>query len=286
MGFGHSMVLHGLDLLYALSSLALVALGLAIVFGLLGVLNMAHGEFVMIGAYTAVAVQGAGWPTWLALPLCVVVCIALGYVVERWLIRPLYARPFDTLLATWGLALLLRKLIEAMFGRGYRNVQTTLDGAVRVLGVQYPAYRLMLMGVVVLGLLLLYLWYQRSTAGLRVRAMVSNPTLAQALGIDTRRLATWTFVVGVVLAGVAGLALAPLVPVEPGMGVHFLLNAFFALVVGGLGSFGAFAGGVGVIGGVQSVASSIISSTFGYALVLAISILFLWLKPDGLFTRR
>ncbi|WP_018915263.1 branched-chain amino acid ABC transporter permease [Thiomonas sp. FB-6] len=286
MSLSHSIVLHGLDLLYALSSLALIALGLAIVFGLLGVLNMAHGEFVMIGAYTAVAVQGAGWPSWLSLPLCIVVCIGLGYGVERWLIRPLYARSFDTLLATWGLALLLRKLIEAMFGRGYRNVQTSLDGAIRILGVQYPAYRVVLMGGVVIGLALLYLWYRRSTAGLRVRAMVSNPILAQALGIDTRRVASWTFVVGVVFAGMAGLLLAPLVPVEPGMGVNFLLNAFFALVVGGLGSFGAFAGGVGVVGGVQSVASSVISSTFGYALVLTISILLLWLKPDGLFTRR
>ena len=115
-------VLHVLNLAYELATLALTTLGLAIVFGLLGVINMAHGEFVMMGAYAAVAVQQWGLPLITAVPLAVVVCGGLGYAVERWLIQPLYARPFDTLLATWALAMLLRKLVEAIFGRGYRNV--------------------------------------------------------------------------------------------------------------------------------------------------------------------
>ncbi len=286
MSVGQALLLHALDLAYALTSLALISLGLAIVFGLLGVMNMAHGEFVMLGAYAAVSAQRAGWPLPAALALSVVACAAIGYVVERWLVRPLYARPFDTLLATWGLALLLRKLVEAVFGRGYYNVRAPFGGPLHLLGVAYPAYRVVLMAVVLSLLLVLYLWYRRSTAGLRVRAMVSNPLLARALGIDTQRLASLSFIVGVVLAGLAGVLLAPLVPVEPGMGVNFLLNAFFALVVGGLGSFGAFAGGVTVVGSAQSVLSGMFSSTVGYAAVLVVSVLFLWLKPDGLFARR
>ncbi|MDM0085191.1 branched-chain amino acid ABC transporter permease [Variovorax sp. J31P179] len=281
-----SWLLHALNLAYELSTLALTTLGLAVVFGLLGVMNMAHGEFVMLGAYAVVTVQAWGWPIATAMPLAIVVCGLLGWVVERWLIRPLYARPFDTLLATWGLAMVLRKLVEAIYGRGYRNVESSLATPVTLAGLQYPGYRLALIAFAVLLMLGLAFWYRRSVMGLRVRAMTGNPMLAQALGIDTRRLASQTFVIGVVLAGAAGVLLAPLVRIEPGIGVDYLLDAFFVLVVGGLGTLGGFAGGVGVIGGSQSLVSSIAGQTSGYAVVLILSILFLWLKPNGLLGRR
>lgn len=281
-----SLLLHALNLGYELATLALTTLGLAVVFGLLGVMNMAHGEFVMIGAYAVVTVQQWSWPIFTAFPLAMVVCAALGYVVERWLIRPLYQRPFDTLLATWALAMLLRKLVEAVFGKGYRNVESNLGAPTQLAGVQYPGYRLALIALSVALMIGLYFWYRRSAAGLRVRAMTGNPILAQALGINTRRLASQAFVVGVVMAGASGVLLAPLVRIEPGIGVDYLLDAFFVLVVGGLGTLGGFAGGVGVIGGTQAVTSSLAGQTSGYAVVLILSILFLWLKPNGLFARR
>lgn len=280
------LLLHGLNLAYELATLALTTLGLAIVFGLLGVMNMAHGEFVMLGAYAVVTVQRWGWPLLAAVPLAVAVCGALGYLVERWLIRPLYARPFDTLLATWALAMLLRKLVEAIYGREYRNVESTLAAPMPVLGFQYPAYRVALIVLAAVVMAALFVWYRRSAAGLRVRAMVSNPVLAQALGIDTRRLASQAFVIGVVLAGLSGVLLAPLIRIEPGIGVDYLLDAFFVLVVGGLGTLGGLAGGVGVIGGTQALTSSVAGQTSGYAVVLLLSIFFLWLKPDGIFARR
>lgn len=279
-------LLHALNLVYELATLALTTLGLAVVFGLLGVMNMAHGEFVMIGAYAVVAVQDWGLPTIAAVPLAAAVCAALGWAVERWLIRPLYRRPFDTLLATWALAMLMRKIVEAIWGRGFRNVESNWTMAVPVGGTSYPAYRLGLIVLAFALLVALFLWYRRSSAGLRVRAMTGNPVLAQALGIDTQRLASQTFVVGVVLAGMAGVMLAPLIRIEPGIGVDYLLDAFFVLVVGGLGTLGGLAGGVGVIGGSQALFSSIAGQTSGYAVVLIISILFLWLKPDGIFSRR
>jgi branched-chain amino acid transport system permease protein/urea transport system permease protein len=281
-----SWLLHALNLAYALATLGLTTLGLAVVFGLLGVMNMAHGEFVMLGAYAVVTVQSWGWPIATAMPLAMLVCGVLGYAVERWLIRPLYARPFDTLLASWGLAMVMRKTVEAVYGRGYRNIESTLGAPVSLGGVQYPGYRLALIALAVVLMIALALWYRRSTMGLRVRAMTGNPVLAQALGIDTRRLASQTFVIGVVLAGAAGVLLAPLVRIEPGIGVDYLLDSFFVLVVGGLGTLGGFGGGVGVIGGTQSVVSSLSGQTSGYAVVLVLSILFLWLKPNGLFGRR
>jgi branched-subunit amino acid ABC-type transport system permease component len=152
------LVSQALNALYGIASLAILALGLAVVFGLLGVLNLAHGELVMIGAYCAYVAQTQGWPYLAAVPLAVGVCGVLGFVVERWLVRPLYARPFDTLVVTWGLSLLLRKIAEAMFGLGYKSLGEPLGGTVEVLGATYPRYRLVLIVVsaVVLGGLVLW----------------------------------------------------------------------------------------------------------------------------------
>jgi len=281
-----SLLLHGLNLGYALTTLALTTLGLAIVFGLLGVLNMAHGEFVMLGAYAAVVAQQWGWPQVAAIPLALVVCGVLGFLVERWLIRALYQRPFDTLLATWALAMLIRKLVEALFGRQYRHVESALTIPVDWLGTPYPAYRLLLMVLALCLLAVLFIWYQKSHVGLRLRAMTANPLLAQSLGIPTQRLACQAFVVGVMLAGVSGVLLAPLIRIEPGIGVDYLLDAFFVLIVGGLGTLGGLLSGVGLIGASDTLVSNLFSQTGGYATVLVLSIVFLWLKPHGLFARR
>lgn len=279
------VVTYGLNLAYQLVVLALLVLGLALVFGLLGVMNMAHGEFVMLGAYAVVTVQRAGLSIGWGLPLAIVVCAAVGWLAERLLIRPLAARPFDTLLATWGLGILLRKAVEAVHGRGFQNIDHGMDGLTSVFGVAYPSYRLGLMVMVVFSMLALGLWFKRSSAGARVRAMVSNPALAESLGLDTQRLATTTFVIGVVCAGIAGALLAPLSRIEPGMGMDALLSSFFVLVVGGMGSISGLWAGSAVIGGTQVAVGSLLDQTQGYVAMLLISIYFLWRKPQGLVAR-
>lgn len=275
-----------LNLVYHCLVLALVVLGLAVVFGMLGVMNMAHGEFLMLGAFSAVTAQSAGLsPLW-GVAIAIAVCGVVGWVVERLMIRHLYHRPFDTLLATWGLSILMREVVELLYGRGYQNVDMPFTGSVALLGVAYPSYRVLLMAVLVVLFAALALWYIRSPSGARIRAMVGNPTLAQAVGISTTRLATGAFVFGVCTAGVAGALLAPLVRVEPAMGLDYLLNSFFVLVVGGLGSLAGLAAGTGMIGGTQVVISNLFDQTSGYLAVLAVSLLFLWLKPNGLIARR
>lgn len=280
------LALAALNLAYQVTILALVALGLAIVFGLLGIMNMAHGEFLMLGAYCMVAVQKAGLPLAWGWLLALAVCAALGWGVERLLIRPLARRPFDTLLATWGLGILLRKAVEAVFGRGYQSIEHGMTDTLRVLGVDYPLYRVVLMALVAASFVGLALWYRRSPAGARVQAMVGNPVLAQAVGIDTRRLGSLAFVVGVATAGLAGAALAPLGRIEPFMGMDYLLGSFFVLVVGGLGSLAGLFLGAGVVGGTQALVSSALDQTSGYVAVLLVSIAFLWLRPHGLLSRR
>jgi|SRR5579883_733648 urea ABC transporter permease protein UrtB len=279
------IVTQAINLLYAVSTLAVLALGLAVIFGLLGVLNIAHGEFIMIGAYCAYVTQQGGWPYIAAVPLTLAVCGVLGWAVERIMIRPLYQRPFDTLVATWGLSLLLRKIAEAIFGLGYRSLNIPLPGTVHLFGTEYPIYRLLLIAVSLAVVGALVGWYGRSRTGSRIRAMVSNPELAQAQGISVRRLAAATFVVGTCLAGLGGVMLAPLTPVQPFMGLDYVLRAFFVLIVGGLGSVSGLLSGAAVIGGFDSVVSAATSATNGYFAVLVLSILFLWLRPRGIVAR-
>lgn len=280
------LVAQALNALFAIALLAIVALGLAVVLGLLGVLNLAHGELVMVGAYCAYVAQANGWPFIAAVPLALLVCGALGFVVERWLVRPLYARPFDTLVVTWGLSLLLRKCAESVFGLGYKSLTEPLSGTVDVLGATYPRYRLALIALSIVVLGALVLWYGRSRTGTRIKAMVDNPDLARAMGIPVSRFASATFVVGTCLAGLAGVLVAPLIPVQPFMGLDYILMSFFVLVVGGLGSVGGLLTGSALIGGTNSVVSAISDSTGGYFSVLAIAILFLWLRPRGIHARR
>ena len=279
------LVAQALNALYGIASLAILALGLAVVLGLLGVLNLAHGELVMIGAYCAYVVQSNGWPYLAAVPLAIAVCGVLGYVVERWLVRPLYQRPFDTLVVTWGLSLLIRKSAEAMFGLGYKSLTEPIGGTTEVFGATYPRFRLVLIGISIVVFGALVVWYRRSRTGTRIQAMVGNPDLARALGIPVTRFASATFVVGTCLAGLAGVMIAPLVPVQPFMGLDHILMSFFVLVVGGLGSVGGLVTGSAVIGGTNSVVSALSDSTGGYFCVLALAILFLWLRPRGIHAR-
>jgi branched-subunit amino acid ABC-type transport system permease component len=282
---GSVFVAQALNALFGIAALAIVALGLAVTLGLLGVLNLAHGEVVMIGAYCAYVVQAQGLPYVAAVPLAIAVCALLGWAVERWLVRPLYQRPFDTLIVTWGLSLLLRKCAEALFGLGYKSLNEPVAGTLDVLGATYPRYRLLLVLIAVVVLGGLVLWYRTSRTGTRIQAMVGNPELARALGIPVTRYASATFVVGTCLAGLAGVLIAPLVPVQPFMGLDHILMSFFVLVVGGLGSVAGLVTGSTVIGGANSVVSALSDSTGGYFCVLAVAILFLWLRPRGLHAR-
>ncbi|MGX7006137.1 branched-chain amino acid ABC transporter permease [Caballeronia sp. KNU42] len=279
------LISYSLNIGYACAALIMTTLGLAIVFGLLGVLNMAHGEFLMIGAYAVVVVQHAHLPTALALPLAAGVCGVLGWLVERLLIRPLYQRPFDTLLATWGLSVMLREAIAAIFGRGYQDVTGVTSNPVSVFGTAYPLYRLLIIVGVAAAVIGLAVWYSRSQAGARIKAMASNAPLARAAGINTTLLASGTFITGVVVAGIGGVILAPIVRVEPYMGLDYLLTSFFVLVVGGLGSLLGLVTGTIAIGGTQSIVSGVLDQTAGYTAVLILSIYFLWSKPNGLIAR-
>lgn len=271
-----------LNLAWQISTLALIALGLAVVFGKLRIMNMAHGEFVMIGAYAPVITSTLGLPGWLQLPVCLITVAFVAFVLERTIVRHLYGRMFDSLLATWGIAILLRELVELIFGRSYQSVSPPLSGTINVIGVDYPAYRIAVIIGIFLGFIGFSWWNTRSKMATRIKAMVGNPELAEAIGLNTARLSAGAFVFGCCTAGLAGVILAPTVQIEPMMGLDYLIRSFFALVVGGLGSLEGLGIGVGIIAGTQTFLGAVTNQTYGYLAVLTLSILFLWLKPNGI----
>ncbi|MEM9604180.1 MAG: branched-chain amino acid ABC transporter permease [Pseudomonadota bacterium] len=271
-----------LNVLWQVGVLAAVALGLAVVFGQLRIMNMAHGEFVMIGAYAPVITAAAGLPAWCQLPVCLASVAVVALVLERTVVRHFYGRLFDSLLATWGVSIVLREGVALVFGRGYQSVPLPIGGTVSVFGADYPAYRLAALAAVGFFFVGFAVWMVRSPVAMHLRAMVENPDLARGIGLDTDRLACNAFVFGCCTAGLAGLMLAPTVPVEPLMGLDYLIRAFFALVIGGLGSLEGLAVGATVIAGTQSVVGGVFDQTAGYFVVLGLSVYFLWWRPDGL----
>ena len=280
------ILLIGLNVFWQITALALVALGLAIVFGLLRILNMAHGEFFMLGAYSHILTSELNLPSIFAIPICFILVGLTAFLIERLVVRHLYDRIFDSLLATWGISILIREIVEMIWGRSFRNVPPPIDGVVTFAGLDYPAFRLLVMLATVVFALVLYRWYKKSMMAVNIRAMVANPRLAEASGINTSKLATIGFVAGCIFAGLAGLILSPTIGIEPNMGLDALIRSFFALVVGGLGTLEGLGFGVAIIGGLQASLSAAFDQTTGYLGVLVLSILFLWKRPDGLYQRN
>lgn len=281
------------------SILLLVALGLAFSFGLMGVINMAHGELLMIGAYTAYVLQrqfvetfgspGRGSYFLVALPVAFLVAALLGIVLERLLLSRLYGRPLDTLLATWGVSLVLQQGARSIFGAP--NVQVLspgwLNGGVNVTaGLTLPYKRLFIIFLVLSCLAAVYLYMTRAAGGRRMRAVMQNREVAGALGVRTRRVDTLTFALGSGLAGVAGCALALLGPIGPSLGTYYIVDAFLIVVVGGVGQLTGAVGAAFVIGGLNVIVEYGTSASLAKVLVFLLVIAFLQWRPSGLVAAR
>jgi urea transport system permease protein len=261
--------------------LALVALGLGITFGLLGVINLAHGELFMLGAYTVVFTYNATRHLWLGMAIAPLVVGLLGFAIERVVIKRLYARLFDTLLATWALSILARQGVQLWTQGRFEGLPSPVHGSAHVLGVDYPLYRLLLLGVgaAVLGgaWVLLY----RTRLGIRARAAIQNREIASAMGVDVAMTDSLTFALGAALAGLAGAFMSPLVTINPSMGLPFLASSFFVVILGGAGSLlGVLVGSI-IVGGAQAVASFFINPVAAQLIVLGLSIVTLRVAPRG-----
>ena len=268
------------------SRLFLVALGLSLIFGVLGVLNFAHGALYMVGAYvTASLIGSVGGNFWLAAIGAAIAVGAIGAVVEMGLIRRVYDRDeLDQLILTFALVLVISDLTRTVWGSGTQTVETpsVLAGSVTILGVDFPAYRLFV--IVVAFLAMGAFWYvlKRTYFGQLVRATSSDRDMAALLGVNVPRLYTGVFAVGSFLAGLGGALTTPMQSFTPALGDQVIINAFVIVVIGGLGSFtGAFVGAM-LIGLFQSF-GVLIATGVNQLLPFLAMILVLMVRPEGLF---
>ena len=276
-------VLNGCNLVLIL---ILVALGLVIIFGLMQVINMAHGEFFLLGAYTVVMAQWGGLNFWVGLIFSAIVVGLVGLIVEFFCIRYLYDRPMDTILATWGISIGIKQSIILVYGPAGQVVTHPLPIMVSFLGIEYPAYRLFTMAASIVIVLFTFYVLLRTDYGLKARAVIANRNMASALGIDTRKMYRISFIFGSALAGLAGGIMSPLMSVDPQMGLGYLIPAFLAIIVGGMGTpYGVLGGGT-IIGGADSVFSYLISPVGAQIIVFSVAIVLIRLRPQGMFGKQ
>lgn len=270
-----------LSSLSSASILLIATIGLAVVFGLMGVINLAHGEFLMIGAYTALTATQAGIPYPLSIPIAVGVTMAIGAIVEILIISRLYGRLFDTMLATWGLSMVFYQLAVLIFGTVTPGIGMP-QYSVQIGDYSLASYPLFMIVVSALMLGFVYFLMTKSVYGMKARASVQVPEMAQAIGIDSSRVNTLTFAVGCGLAGFAGAVLLPIVPATPSMGFAFVIKAFLTVVVAGPVTLTGSALTALGLGGGASVTASFMTSVAGDVFFFLITALLLWLYPTGI----
>ncbi|BAL26871.1 urea ABC transporter permease subunit UrtB [Azoarcus sp. KH32C] len=280
------------------SILLLAALGLAITYGVMGVINMAHGELLMVGAYATFVVQGffrshlPGYVDWYvaaAIPVAFLAAASVGVVMERLVLRHLYGRPLESLLATWGLSLVLIQAARVIFGP--QNVElsnpTWMSGGIELAaGVVLPWNRIVIVGFAVFVLILIWLMMQKTRLGMFVRAVTQNRAMAGCVGVPTARVDTLAFAIGSGVAGLGGLALSQIANVGPAMGTGYIVDAFMVVVLGGVGQLaGAVwaALGLGIVGKfLEGWAGAVIAKI----LVLVFIIVFIQKRPQGIFALK
>jgi branched-chain amino acid transport system permease protein len=269
--------------------LFLIASGLTLIFGVMGIINLAHGSLFMIGAYLAVLVSRQWGSLWLALPVAVVSGIALGLVLERGLFRFFYRREhLDQVLLTFGLILLFEEGRSLLVGNDFHSVPVPalLDFSVPITaGFSYSAYRFSVIGICLVLAAVLFWWIERTKLGAIVRAAAENPEMVDVLGIDAQRVHMTVFAIGTVLALIAGGLSAPLYSVYPNMGDGFLIISFVVVVIGGLGSVpGAFWSAL-IIGLVDTLGKAYVPTVAGLAVYVLMAAVLLW-RPSGLFGQQ
>jgi branched-subunit amino acid ABC-type transport system permease component len=275
----------GISLLSSVSLLIIVALGLAVAFGMMGVINLAHGEFLMLGAFFTLTGVRTGLGIWLAMVVAALAVGLVGVVVERLLLRHLYGRLAATMLATWGLGLLLVGAVELIYGKTNQGIATPL-GQMRVGDYSISQYTLVQIAAAAGLLGLTYVVFTRTRYGTMARAAAMLPEMASAVGVDVRRTNMLTFGFAAALAGAAGALLAPVTGLVPTMGQAYVGKAFMTVVVGGPGVLSGTASSAGLLGGVNYLVSDIATPVIGTVALLVVAIVILRFLPTGISGRR
>lgn len=262
------------------SFLILAAMGLAIIFGMMGVINLAHGEFIMLGAYITTFCSLAGIPIPISILLGALGVGIFGYIVDKLVIRHLYGRPLDSVVATWGISLIMGQGMLILMGPSLQGLSTPL-GSFSVGGINYSTYRLILTIIACLLIIILYWMFMHTKFGLRSRATMQNEQVARSLGTNTKQMYTMTFVIGSMFAGLTGGLYSFTMTIGPSFGAGFLMESFVTVIVGGANPLIGTVISGGMLGIVHSSLSFIFGTFIGRVGLLIAAILFIRLWPSG-----
>ena len=277
-----SFIPFALNAMTLVSILLIVSIGLAIIFGLMNVMNLAHGEFITIGAFTLVVVQNLGGSFWLALFIAPAVGYIIGLCLEKTLIARVYNNPLHAILITWGLSLIIQQVIQLIFGAAPQPVTGPFQGSISIGEITYPAYRIFLIVFALFVFLATALVFKKTRFGLDLRASIQNEEVAAVMGVNSQKINALAFAFGSALAALAGVLLAPMAAVTAYMGINYLARSFFVVLVGGAGSVPGVAAGSAIIGSVETFLSYQLPFTVAQALVLAMAIIILRFRPQGI----
>lgn len=274
-----------IQVLFAMASLALISVGLAVIFGMMRVINLAHGEFLMLGGYSAIVANQHGINLWIAmLVVAPLVVGAIGVVVERTLIRFLYGRMIDTMLATWGLSLFLIGLVTGIFGNTTVGISAPLGG-MAIGNYRTSIYSLVVIAITAALLGAIYLVLRFTRFGLFARGTMQNPNMAAALGLSPPRVYAVTFGIGAALSGLAGALIAPISGVFPTIGIAYIAKAFITVIGGGAAILSGTISAAALFGAIQEVATYFTTPVFGVVITLAAAIVLIRLLPQGITGR-
>ena len=274
-----------LNVLNSIATLLLLSLGIGVIYGMMKVINFAHGEFLMLGAYATVIAANAGVNIWIAMLIIAPVSVGLfGLVVERCLIRHLYGRIIDTMLATWGLSLIIVGLVTSFIGTTIQGVSTPLGG-LSIGSYQTSVYNLFIIVMAALVTLVLWATLRFTRYGMIVRATMQNPAMASALGVSPSRIYMGTFVLGSALAGLAGGIVAPISGVAPTMGMAFMVKAFITVAGGGAAIITGTSLAARLFGLVNEATTFLTTPVFGQVAMLATAVVMIRILPQGITGR-
>jgi urea transport system permease protein len=278
----HMIISVALDATLITMVLALAAFGLAIIYGLVGVVNMGHGAMLTLGAYLTWAATGAGVPFFLAVLFAGAGVGLVGLLLEHLIIRHFYQNPFDTLLLTWAFFLVTTEIIKIVFGTDFRNVASPFPGAIDIGTFKIPAYRTfvsVLSGVIITVTAIVFF---RTSIGIKIRALIQNPEVASLLGLNIAATYKLVFGFGAFMAGLAGGLIAPMLSIDPYIGNIFLVRSFFVVIVGGIGQLlsGTVVGSF-LIGGSETIFALFSPQVVAQAAVFLVAIVLLRFRPQG-----
>jgi len=270
------------DILAFTSVMVLIVLGLGVIASMMGIFNFAHGEFVLLGAYTVYIFDQAGLPLWSGIVAAPFVLALVGVVLERTIIRRFYANPIIAMLGTFAIGLVIREVVRGLLGGHYKAVAEPISGFFSIAGIDFSIWRTVIIFTTLVVIALSWLFLARTSTGLRIRGALENPMLARACGISTARLYALTFAFGSALAGLAGALIVPLYALSADIGIRFLVQGFLSVMLGGVGTFEGPVLGAAMVGGMAAGLPWVVPPVLADPLVFVIALTLVKFRPQGL----